>query len=276
MVYPAQIVDIPDLEDALTDPGLETRDWITAGAIVLGSILIAVIVRFVVRRLSSLDRVPTGIVDLLGRISGYVIIAVGFVMALGELGVNLTPVYGLILIVGVIAAVSAQDLLKDMTAGLVIQGRRPYVPGDQIVVREYAGQVVETNARVTVIDSVDGERIYVPNHLILRDDIVNLTERRARRTTLIAGLEYGTPLADARELLLAAVREADGVLDRPAPQVWIQEFNDSTIDFALRFWHAPDIESMWRVRSEVAITAKEHLDAAGMTIAFPQRTLWWG
>ena len=77
-------------------------------------------------------------------------------------------------------------------------------------------------------------------------------------------------------MLLDACRRADGVQDAPPPEAWVHEFGESSINIAVRYWHAADIASTWRVRSSVAIAIKQSLDGAGMTIPFPQRTLWIG
>jgi small-conductance mechanosensitive channel len=61
--------------------------------------------------------------------------------------------------------------------------------------------------------------------------------------------------------------------DRPPPEAWVEEFGESGIDMAIRFWHAPDIATMWRVRSEVAVAAKQALDKAGIEMPFPQRVV---
>ena len=65
------------------------------------------------------------------------------------------------------------------------------------------------------------------------------------------------------------------MLGQPPVEAWVTEFGDSTINVAVRFWHASDMPSFWRVRDAVAQDAKKALDAAGITIAFPQRVLSW-
>lgn len=75
-------------------------------------------------------------------------------------------------------------------------------------------------------------------------------------------------------MLLAACGTVEEVREQPPPEAWVFEFGESSISIALRYWHPADIASVWRVRSAVA--ARRALDEAGMTIPFPQRTLWFG
>ena len=63
------------------------------------------------------------------------------------------------------------------------------------------------------------------------------------------------------------------MLERPTPEVWVESFADSGITLAVRFWHPPDITTLWRTRSEVAVDVKRALDDAGIRIPFPQRVL---
>jgi len=72
---------------------------------------------------------------------------------------------------------------------------------------------------------------------------------------------------------LQATEGADGVIDKPHPEVWVKAFEESAVTLSIRFWHAPDQATMWRVRSAVAIKVKEALDTAGIAIPFPQRVL---
>ncbi len=86
-------------------------------------------------------------------------------------------------------------------------------------------------------------------------------------------MAYGTSLAEVTRVLVDAVRATDGVMTSPAPDVLATEFGDSSINFAVRYWHDPSIAGMWRVRHAVVLAIDEALASAGITIPFPQRVL---
>jgi small conductance mechanosensitive channel len=115
--------------------------------------------------------------------------------------------------------------------------------------------------------------VLVPAGEVLKNPIINYTTRGMRRTTLEVGVGYRADLVKTRELLLDAVSSVDGVRERPEPEVWVEELGESSVNLSVRFWHAPDIATKWRVRSEVAISVKETLDDAGIEIPFPQRVV---
>ena len=124
-----------------------------------------------------------------------------------------------------------------------------------------------------MLDSFDGERVVIPSSMVMNDVIVNHTATPTRRTVLQLGVGYGTDLRRAQEVVVAATSIVDGVLDEPAPQAWVVEFGESSIDFDVRFRHASDIATTFRVRSDVAMAIKAAFDREGIEIPFPQRVV---
>jgi small conductance mechanosensitive channel len=270
LVLAAESAD-DELAEALE--GITTGDWLLAAGIVVGAIVVS---RLVKRLTASFVQRGDGArpaAQLVGRVVGGVVVVAGFVYALQVLGVRLGPVLGALGIGGLALAFAAQSILENLFASVLLQSRRPFRRGDQISTNEVEGTVVDVNFRTVVVRTYAGERVLVPCSQVLNNPIVNFTAGGTRRTTLDVGVAYDTDLATARRVLQGAVRSVDGVRADPAPEVWVEQFNESSIDFALRFWHAPDIATLWRVRSGVAMAVKSALDDAGITIPFPQRTL---
>lgn len=93
---------------------------------------------------------------------------------------------------------------------------------------------------------------------------------------MTVGLEYGTNLDRAVEILAEAARTPDAVLDSPPVEVYVAEFAESSIDFIIWYWHASDFRSSLEASDAVARSIDRACRQNGLTIAFPQRTLWWG
>jgi small-conductance mechanosensitive channel len=81
----------------------------------------------------------------------------------------------------------------------------------------------------------------------------------------------GFALAFAAQSILSNLIAS--ILQQPAPEVWCEGFDDSSVELAVRYWHAPDVGTLWRVRSDVALAAKDALDAAKIEIPFPRRVV---
>jgi small conductance mechanosensitive channel len=176
----------------------------------------------------------------------------------------------------VLVVLAAKPLLQDLGAGLIIQIRRPFGITDQVLIDGIEGVIDEVSARTVRITTVDGKRVHLPNRSVLEGAIINLTIDGQRMTTFIVGAAYDTDLEHAREVIVTAMQSADAVLSDPSPQAFVEEFSDSTIHIACRFWHAPEIQAEWVARDEAMRAVKRGLDANGIKIAFPQRVVWVG
>lgn len=159
-------------------------------------------------------------------------------------------------------------------AGLLLQVRRPFRVGHEVEPGEHHGRVEDVNLRTVVVTTYGGLTVCLPDPTVLKNAIVDLTRTPLSRTSLSVGVAYDTDPARAREVLLAACAAAGGVVGHPPAEVWAEELADSAVVFAVRCWHDAAIASRWRVRSAVALSVKAALDGAGITIPFPQRTVW--
>lgn len=252
--------------------GLTSGDWILAVGIFVGAIAVSMVLRRITERVvRGDDTAASTAARMVGRLVGFVVAAAGFVYALSALGVRLGPLLGALGIGGLALAFAAQSILANLFASVLLQVRRPFRRGDQVESDGFAGTVEEVNFRTLVLRTFDGERVLIPSATVLDNSIINRTVQGSRRTTLTIGVTYDTDLLLAQRVLAEAAARIEGVLEHPAPEALVEQFGESSIDFALRFWHRPEEAVMWAVRSDVAIEAKRALDEAGITIPFPQR-----
>lgn len=259
--------------DDLAGTGISLTQVLVATAVLVVGVMLAVVVRMlVVRSFRGSDSAP-GAASLVARLIQLVIIAAALIYVLNTLGVRITPLLGALGIGGIAIALAVQSVLSNAVASVLLQVRRPFRVGDQIVTNDIEGKVVDVDLRTVRLLTFDGNDVLVPASMVLDAPITNWTKRAHRRTTVIVGVDYSTDLELACRTMLAAMGSVDGVQSDPAPEAWVFEFGDSTINIAARFWHEAPIATMWRVRSDVSIALKGALDAKGIEIAFPQRVL---
>ena len=262
--------DVPLIADDVT-----FTEVIQAAVIAVAAILLAILLRRVLTK--TVDREANRQLGrVLGRFLSVVVVGIGLVYALDTVGVRIGPLAGALGIGGIALAFAAQDLLENFIAGVVLQVRHPFRVGDQIESGEYEGVVEDINLRTVELTTYDGLNVYLPNADVLKNPIVNYTSTPYSRTDLSVGVAYDTDLEIAQRALLDACRNTPEVRHEPPPEAWALEFGESSINFAVRYWHPADIASRWRVRSAVAMSIKRALDGSGITIPFPQRTLWFG
>ena len=256
------------------DGELGAWDFAIAGIMFAVGILIALVLRSLVTRfLHKRSRVDPALAALLGRVLSYVVIIVALVYALESLGLNLGLVVGGLGIAGIALAFALQDILENFVAGIILQLRRPFKSGDEILSGDYEGTVLEIDARTVKIRTPDGETIKLPSASVIKNPIVNHHQHGRRRSTVDVGVAYGTDLDVATDAIMSALAGVSGVLKAPAPEVIVNEFGSSSIDLVVRYWHQPSIASQWATRDRAtrAISAafREHT----IEIPFPQRVL---
>jgi len=271
-----QAVELGDFVEVDTS---EVTPWRVVGAVIV------VVVTFFVSRLARkwgrkaalrIDNIPEYGASFIGSFLEYFVLFSGFVIALDVLGIDFGPLVAILVIALILLFFALRPVIENMASGIILQTRGPFHVGEQVGIEGEEGTVIQITGRTVIIDTPDGRQVQIPNSNVIRTTTVNLTRLDGRRSTLDIGLAYGSPLARAQQVVLAAIDGLEGVRPEPEPEAHIHEFDDSTINLALWFWHDPEILESWRVHSRVAVAVKSALDEAGITIAFPQRTLWWG
>lgn len=271
------MTNVGDLDSLVDVSSVTAWDVIWAVAVVLLGFLVARFVRRYVRRaLERIDGVGAPVTDAISKISGWFVILLAFVYALSLVGFDTAPIVLAMIVVGIILFLSGRTLAENFGAGLVLQTRAPFEMGDQIDSSDFTGTVLEITSRTVILATIDGRIVHIPNRTVLGNPIVNRTTQGARRTTVEVGLVYGTDLDAARNVMLDTVRAVEDVLDDPVPEVLVRSFDDSAVTFDVRYWHAPTIDDEQAVTDVVIRAVDRAVKARGMTIAFPQRTLWWG
>jgi small-conductance mechanosensitive channel len=201
-------------------------------------------------------------------VAGWTVVFLGVLLALSIMGVDMIPIV-LVLVIGIaFFFLSGKSLIENWAAGLLLQMRAPYRPGDRIETGDYVGDVELTNVRSVVLRKSDGQVIHVPNIDVLQNPLVNRTgDEAGRRSSLSFGVAYGTKVDDVERMLVEAAASVDGVREDPAPSAWVASLGDTNINLELRFW--TDYTARHTVPSAVAIEALNRLDAAKISMPFP-------
>ena len=167
-----------------------------------------------------------------------------------------------------------QDIFKNFLSGILILIQRPFRIDDQIVIGDYEGTVEQIDIRTTKIRTYTGERILMPNSEVFTSAIRVRTAYSKRRTDLAVGVDYNTPLPEAKRILLQTIETVTGVLNKPSPEIDITEFGDSSIDFIVHYWTKPRQTDVRAIQTEAIIAIKQALDDANIGIPYPIRTVY--
>ena len=222
--------------------------------------------------LSRLD-MPRGLPSVIGRLTRYTLIALGFLFALAAIGVELTQLTIIGGALGVGIGFGLQNIVSNFVSGLILAFERPIREGDQIQLEALTGEVRRIGFRATIVRTFDGAEVIVPNASLISKDVVNWTlSDQQRRITVPVGVAYGSDPARVKALLLGVPGKFPAVLRTPEPFALFTGFGDSALNFELRFW-TTDADRVAILKSDVTTAINDALVNAGIEIPFPQRDL---
>jgi len=201
--------------------------------------------------------------------SGKVVMFLGLLVALSQLGIQLGPVLAGLGIAGFIIGFALQDTLSNFAAGMMILIYRPYDVEDAVEAGGVTGKVKAMNLVSTTITTWDNQKMVVPNSRIWGDVIRNITAEPNRRVDMTFGIAYADDIDHAERVLQEIVANHELVLADPEPVIKLHTLGESSVDFVVRPW--ANTEDYWTVYWDITRAVKKRFDAEGISIPFPQR-----
>jgi potassium efflux system protein len=234
--------------------------------------LFSAFLRFVLREdIYSRIGIQRGASYALSSLLNYVIIALGFVVALGVIGVDLTKVTVLLGAFGVGIGFGLQSVVNNFVSGLVLLFERPVHVGDTVEIDDLFGEIRRIGIRSSVVRTWQGADIIVPNADLISKQVTNWTLGDSlRRIDLDVGINYSAEPKDVIDVLESVARKHPDILRSPPPKGLFVGYGDSSINFQLRAW-TDKFEEWPRIRSDLAVALYDAAHAAGMSFPFPQR-----
>ena len=180
-------------------------------------------------------------------------------------------------IVGLALGFAFQDVAANFICGIFITFRRPFNVGDLIETQDYKGRVKIVNLRDTVITTLEGPEVIIPNKAVFQNPIKNYDSSGRRRMDLSVGVSYGDDLEVVKTIALEAVEKVSLKSTVDETTFYYKEFGDSSINFDIRIWVKSTAQSDYlSVRSEAIMLIKKAFDENNIVIPFPIRTLDFG
>ena len=207
--------------------------------------------------------------NILVSTSGGVVMALGVLMALSQVGISLAPMLAGLGVAGFIVGFALQDSLGNFASGAMILIYRPYDVGDLVEVTSASGLVKKMNLVSTTIATLDNQILVVPNSKIWGDVIKNVTAQKERRIDLEFGIAYDDDIELAERVLIEIVSAHEKVLADPEPTIKLHTLGDSSVNFIVRPWVKTG--DYWNVYWDITREVKLRFDREGISIPFPQR-----
>ncbi len=186
---------------------------------------------------------------------------------------DLTTVLGTLGIVSLVLALALQDTLANVFAGLSLHFEGTLELGQWIGVGEHEGEIAGITWRSIKMRTFDGDYVIIPNGMISKSELTNYSQPTRRHILrLPIGVSYECPPGKLKRVCLEVIRQVEGIRSHPTPGVQLQQYNDFSIDYRIRFW-IDDYSQYRRIRDEVYTLLWYYFKREDIVIPFPIRTL---
>lgn len=243
-------------------------------AVVWIAVLISRFVRFVLEE-DVYPRVGLGggVSYAVSTMLHYAILVVGFLIAVGVLGVDFTKFALIAGAVGIGIGFGLQNIINNFVSGLILLIERPVKVDDTVQIGEHTGSLKQIGLRASVLRKVDGSDVIVPNSQLISEEVVNWTMLdEKRRIDIPVGVAYGTEPKKVVDLLKPIAAKYSDILQDPEPRVIFVGLGESSLDFEFRVWTG-HTEGWVGLRSDLMTEVYSVLTEADIEIPFPQRDL---
>jgi len=249
-------------------------DVLAFGATIVAAVIIArMIIVLLEEDVYPRMQLGRGVGFAISSVIKYALITVGFLLAVGAMGIGMDRITILLGAFGVGLGFGLQTIINNFVSGMILVFERPVQVGDSIEVSGVKGKITRIGIRSSTIRTFDGADVTVPNGTMLSDALTNWTMTdRHRRLEVSVGVAYGTDPDTVIRLLKQALAAQEGLLDQPAPMILFTGFGDSSLDFVVRAW-VEDNDIYVTTQSDLALRVNRILADNDIEIPFPQRDL---
>jgi small-conductance mechanosensitive channel len=206
-------------------------------------------------------RLKRGLPYAISNTVHYLIVFIGFIVAVAALGFDMTKVTILVGAFSVGVGFGLQNVFNNFISGLILLFERPISIGDIIQIGDASGVVERIGIRASIIRTTNGAEVIVPNGQLISDRLTNWTlSNRQHGVELPLAVAQGADPNRVREILEQSASAHPLVAKDPPPQALVTKLGPDSITFELRAW--TDRSDQWmQIRSELAIAVNAALTA---------------
>lgn len=248
------------------------------GLNILGALAILIVGRIVagvasraVKRAMGRANVDSTITLFVGRMLFILVIVFAVVAALAKFGIQTTSFIAILGAAGFAVGMALQGSLGNFASGIMIIMFRPFTVGHTIDAGGVLGTVKEIRLFTTVLRTPDGVQVTVPNGGIFAGTITNFSVNKTRRIVIDVGISYDAGIGEAVAAAEQVMKDDDRTLSDPAPQVFVTELADSSVNLSMRCWTKSG--DNWATKCDLIQKVKEHFDSKNIEIPFPQQVV---
>ncbi len=206
--------------------------------------------------------------NVIARAGGVLVFLFGLYLVLKVSGLTqlaLTVVGGTGLI-GLAVGIAFRDITENFLASIFLSMQRPFEMGDLVEVVGVTGYVQQLNVRTTIVMTLEGNLVQIPNAAVYKNTLRNFTINANRREDFVVGIGYEDSIGDAQEVAREVLANHPAVLNDPEPSVLADSLGASTVNLRIYFWLNGREHSWLKVRSSVIRLVKRAFQKHGISM----------
>lgn len=176
-------------------------------------------------------------------------------------------------LVGLALGIAFRDITENFLASVFLSMQRPFETGDLVEVAGVTGYVQQLNVRTTILMTLDGNLVQIPNATVYKSNLRNFTSNTNRREDFVVGIDYAALITDAQEVARQVLVNHPAVLQDPEPSVLVDSLGSSAVNLRVYFWLDGREHSWLKVRSSVIRLVKRAFQEHGIAMPDGEREI---
>ncbi|QKG71088.1 mechanosensitive ion channel family protein [Erythrobacter mangrovi] len=209
--------------------------------------------------------------ELIASAIRFIFVVGGLVIALDMIGA--TALLGAVLggagVIGIALGFAMRETIENYVASLMLSLRQPFRANDWVKIDQFEGRVIRLTSRATILMTLDGNHLRIPNGQVFRAIILNYTRNPQRRFDFELGIDVDDDALAARQLGRDTLAGLDFVLSDPPPEGRIRRVGDSNVVILFLGWIDQRETDWWKAQSQAIPAVKEALEKAGFGLPEP-------
>ncbi len=203
--------------------------------------------------------------SVLGSVISSLLVVGGCLLALGALGLTqvVLSILGLASIAGLAVGFAFRDITENFIASVLLGVRRPFQIGDYVTISGHSGVVKSLNTRATVLVTLEGNHVRIPNATIFKEIMINSTASPSSRHSFDVLVPHEASLSAAIDAINKALVDQPGILREPAPRALVEALEPAGVRIRADFWSPAQGVDWLQLRSDASLKAKVNLQLAG-------------
>jgi len=240
-------------------------------------IAVQILIDYVIKKKFA-DNEEEGTAGVTAFISGLLkaaLWAIGLLLVLSNMGVNITSLVAGLGIGGLAIAFALQNILADLFSSLAIHIDKPFQVGDFIVIGEHKGVVKKIGVKTTRIQALQGEEIVIANQELTSSRVQNFKKMEERRSSFSVGVTYETPAEKVQSIPGIIKNIIESMEEVRFDRANLKEFADSALVFEIVYYvSSGDYTKYADIQQDINFKIMEAFQKDGIEFAYPTQTVY--